>query len=226
MKKGERTSNAVEILHRRYVKDDIARKAALQEERANAEVARTIYELRKDAGLSQKELAELIGTTQSVISRLEDADYEGHSLSMLHRIAKALNQRLTVLMSTDDREIETVRYMFRELVRGLRRQRGMTVDEFAEALDVERDEVIAMERHPGYRPSPATLHALSELFDIPQQRLMALAGAVREVPADLRDEASRFAAKSESLAKISPEERRLVDEVVKVLRKEPRAETE
>jgi hypothetical protein len=35
-----------------------------------------------------------IGTQQSVISRLEDADYEGHSLSMLQSIAQALNQRL------------------------------------------------------------------------------------------------------------------------------------
>jgi hypothetical protein len=31
-----------------------------------------------------------VGTTQSVISRLEDADYEGHSLAMLRRIARAV----------------------------------------------------------------------------------------------------------------------------------------
>jgi predicted transcriptional regulator len=37
-------------------------------------------------------LAERIGTKQSVISRLEDADYEGHSLTMLQRIATALGQ--------------------------------------------------------------------------------------------------------------------------------------
>ena len=37
--------------------------------------------------------------TQSVISRLEDADYEGHSLTMLSRIASALNQKLTVAMT-------------------------------------------------------------------------------------------------------------------------------
>jgi hypothetical protein len=41
----------------------------------------------------------MIGTTQSVISRLEDADYRGHSLRMLARIAAALNQRLTVSMA-------------------------------------------------------------------------------------------------------------------------------
>jgi ribosome-binding protein aMBF1 (putative translation factor) len=98
MSKPKRTSNAVRILHRRYVGEDLQRKASLEQERVNAEVARTIFELRQQAGLSQKELAERVQTTQSVISRLEDADYEGHSLSMLNRIATALNQQLQVVM--------------------------------------------------------------------------------------------------------------------------------
>ncbi len=96
------TSSAVKILHRRYIKDGPERKAALEAERVNAHVALMIHDLRVNAGLSQKELAELIGTTQSVISRLEDTDYEGHSLSMLTRIAKALNQKLTVIMTAQD----------------------------------------------------------------------------------------------------------------------------
>lgn len=91
-----KTADAIELLHRRYVGGDAERAASLEEERVNAQVARTIRELREEAGLTQKELAELIGTTQSVISRLEDADYEGHSLSMLDRIARALNQRVRV----------------------------------------------------------------------------------------------------------------------------------
>ena len=74
----------------------------------NAEVARTIYELREQAGLSQKELADRVETTQSVISRLEDADYDGHSLSMLNRIAKALNQQVQVVMRPKERNPETV----------------------------------------------------------------------------------------------------------------------
>jgi transcriptional regulator with XRE-family HTH domain len=93
------TTNAADILRRRYVKDDPERKASLREERVNAEVAQLIHDLRTQAGLSQKELADAIGTTQSVISRLEDADYNGHSLTMLNRIASALNQRLTVTMT-------------------------------------------------------------------------------------------------------------------------------
>ena len=56
----------------------------------------SIYDARAEAGLSQTELAKLIGTTQSVISRLEDADYEGHSLSMLNKIAQALNLEIRI----------------------------------------------------------------------------------------------------------------------------------
>ncbi len=98
MNNPRKTSNAVRILHRRYVGEDAQRKASLERERVNAEVARTIYELREQAGLSQKELAERVDTTQSVISRLEDSDYDGHSLTMLNRIAKALNQQVQVVM--------------------------------------------------------------------------------------------------------------------------------
>jgi transcriptional regulator with XRE-family HTH domain len=89
------------------VDGDIERKASLEQERVNAEVARTIYELREQAGLSQKELADRVETTQSVISRLEDADYEGHSLSMLNRIAKALNRQVQVVMRPKGRNQET-----------------------------------------------------------------------------------------------------------------------
>ena len=98
------TSNAVEILRNRYVKDDPERKASLETERINAEIARLIYTMRKEAGLTQGRLAELVGTTQSVISRLEDSDYDGHSLSMLSRIAKALQKKMTIVVTTKDAE--------------------------------------------------------------------------------------------------------------------------
>src|ERR1700722_15927783 len=68
----------------------------LEQERANLDIARKIYELRTKAKLSQAELAKKVGTTQSVISRLEDADYDGHSLAMLRRIASALEKRVEI----------------------------------------------------------------------------------------------------------------------------------
>ena len=83
-------------MHRRYFEGKPERLQELEEERANAEVARKIFELRQKAGLTQQELAKLVGTTSSVICRLEDADYEGHSLSMLRRIAAALDKRVEI----------------------------------------------------------------------------------------------------------------------------------
>jgi len=62
----------------------------------NAQITQEIYALRTKAGLTQKQLAELVKTTDSVISRLEDADYAGHSLKMLQRISAALNRRLEI----------------------------------------------------------------------------------------------------------------------------------
>ena len=125
------TTDAVDILRRRYIKDDPVRKASLEAERVNAHVARLIFDLRTDAGLSQKELAELVQTTQSVISRLEDADYEGHSLSMLNRIAKALNQKLTVVMTAQEPEAGTLRHAFQVFVQNLRRRKGLTVEQLS-----------------------------------------------------------------------------------------------
>ena len=90
------TSDAMDILHRRFYEGKPSRLKNLEEARANDEIARKIRELRTAAGLTQTQLGKLIGTTASVICRLEDADYEGHSLAMLRRIGAALNQRVQI----------------------------------------------------------------------------------------------------------------------------------
>lgn len=90
-----KTRDAVEILDRLTGRDHRLRDR-IARELLNAEVARMIHEARTKARLSQERLAELVGTSQSVIARLEDTDYCGHSLSMLQRIARALSKRLEV----------------------------------------------------------------------------------------------------------------------------------
>ncbi len=89
-------SSAVQFLYDRYVGNDPEEIEAFEQEVINAEIAQKIYDLRSKAGLSQRELAKKVGTTASAICRLEDADYEGHSLSMLKRIAEALDKRLEI----------------------------------------------------------------------------------------------------------------------------------
>ena len=76
MSKRKTTTDAVKILHRRYIKDDPKRLNSLKEEQEKSDIGARIYNLRTQAGLSQKEFAKVVGTTQSVISRLEDADYD------------------------------------------------------------------------------------------------------------------------------------------------------
>ncbi|MPZ18102.1 MAG: helix-turn-helix domain-containing protein [Luteitalea sp.] len=92
-----RTTDALKMLDQRYKFDPVA----LDEERFHAQVALLIHDLREEAGLTQQELAERVGTTQSVISRLEDADYEGHSLQMLSRVAHALDRKITLTVDAE-----------------------------------------------------------------------------------------------------------------------------
>ena len=106
-KKRRPTTDAVEILHRRYYEGKPERLADLETARANDHVARQIATLRTRAGLSQRQLAQLVGTTASVICRLENADYEGHSLAMLNRIAAALNRRVEIRFVPAERHLRS-----------------------------------------------------------------------------------------------------------------------
>jgi ribosome-binding protein aMBF1 (putative translation factor) len=96
-KRMNNTSDALKIIGRLIDKDPELL-AMLKDSSVNAQVSMIIYDVRKQAGLTQRQLADLVGTTQSVIARLEDADYDGHSLSMLARIASALGQKLEIKM--------------------------------------------------------------------------------------------------------------------------------
>ena len=89
------TTDGIKILEN-MIGDDAELREVYEQAKVNVQVAQLIYDARIEAGLSQRELARMIGTTQSVISRLEDADYEGHSLSILSRIAQVLNRKVKI----------------------------------------------------------------------------------------------------------------------------------
>jgi len=76
------------------------------------DVALQIAALREQAGLSQKELARRLKTSQQQISRLESPNYEGHSLANLRRVARALHARVRVVFEPDEksakREAQTI----------------------------------------------------------------------------------------------------------------------
>lgn len=69
---------------------------------SSAHIAKQLIALRKRRNLSQAEVAELIGTKQPAISRIERADYHNRSLSALQSIAKALDARVTVYIEPSE----------------------------------------------------------------------------------------------------------------------------
>ena len=94
--KKKRNTDGLAIIDRMFYDGKPEQQALLEQAFADDEVARKIYNLRTKSGLTQRELAKLVKTTASVICKLEDADYEGHSLAMLRRIAAALNRRVEI----------------------------------------------------------------------------------------------------------------------------------
>jgi DNA-binding XRE family transcriptional regulator len=94
------SSDALKWMYNEFIGNDPERVASYQEERIKAEIARQIYDIREQAALTQKQLADLVGTSETVIDDLEEADYEGDALSMLIRIAAALRKRIDVRFET------------------------------------------------------------------------------------------------------------------------------
>ena len=152
----------------------------------------------------------------SAISRLEDADYEGHSLRMLQRIAEALEQKLVVVLTTnvpDDRN----RIAFPHFLQLLRRRKGLTMKALARKTEIDRSQLAAMEQGEGI-PEPIVLNRLSGFYDIPAQQMLRIAGVIRDQSEGLQEQASKFAAQSESFDTLTHEERKALDVFLAYLR--------
>ncbi|MFT7601642.1 MAG: transcriptional regulator with XRE-family HTH domain [Acidimicrobiales bacterium] len=65
------------------------------------DLGQLIYDMRTEAGLSQRELAERMETTQSVISRLEEGGGAKNRIDTLARVATALDRHLVLSFPTE-----------------------------------------------------------------------------------------------------------------------------
>ncbi len=89
------TNDALTILDRR-IGDDADLRQLIAEETLKAQIARMIYEARTATGRTPQALAARVGTTPSVIARLEEADVDRDALFLLHRMAAALGYALDI----------------------------------------------------------------------------------------------------------------------------------
>lgn len=119
--------------------------------------------------------------------------------------------------SSDTSPVDDTRIAFGRFVELMRRRRALTVEQLAERADLDVGELVSIEDNLHYTPEPRTVYQLARAFNVPQQRLLQLAGLTAGGDARLRHEAVRFAARSESVQKLSKEERAALEEFVAVL---------
>lgn len=95
-KRAKPTRSAKEILNRRFYEGHPQRIEQRAQIHRNMALGMKIRRLREDLGWTQRELAKRIGTQPSAISRIEDADYDGHSVALLAKVAEALDMMLII----------------------------------------------------------------------------------------------------------------------------------
>lgn len=117
-----------------------------------------IYDLRTEAGLSQRALAERMGTTQSVISRLEEGGGAKNRLDTLARLATALNRHLVVSFPEKDGSGRLPRVPFIRvqppLTRSRSRPSGGGADRAGQQIQVQVTGIVGAEQakpHPSHR---------------------------------------------------------------------------
>jgi len=107
MRKKRTTADALKVMNARWGKEPGWKEGA-KEERRKLAIGYLIYQARTGHGLTQKDLARRAGTSQSAISRIEDADYTGLKVETLQRIAEALGLPLTVALGRNRVALEPV----------------------------------------------------------------------------------------------------------------------
>lgn len=112
---------------------------------------------------------------------------------------------------------EENRIAFGKFVNLMRRRRGMSMEQLADAAEVDAIELLVIEDDLRHIPEPRTVYKLAEAFQVSQRRLMQLAGLTAANDVGLRQEAVRFAARSESVQKLTPEESSALEAFVAVL---------
>ena len=113
--------------------------------------------------------------------------------------------------------VEETRIAFGKFVNLMRRRRGFSMEQLAQAADLDASELLLIEDDVHHVPEPRTVFKLAETFEVSQQRLMQLAGLAAANDAGFRREAVRFAARSESVQKLTPEESSALEAFVTVL---------
>jgi transcriptional regulator with XRE-family HTH domain len=114
-------------------------------------------------------------------------------------------------------EAENAHPAFGRLINLWRRKKGLHMDALAEKAKIDVGELLEIERNLYYTPEPRTVYQLAKTLGLPSDRMLELSGNLTVRDTSLGQEAVRFAARSESVEKLSKDEQRALEEFVKFL---------
>jgi transcriptional regulator with XRE-family HTH domain len=114
-------------------------------------------------------------------------------------------------------ENESPNPAFGVLINLWRRKKGLRIDALAEAARIDVAELLEIERNLNYVPEPRTVYQLAKTLQLPSERMLELSGNLIVRDSSLGKQAVRFAARSESVEKLSKDEQRALEEFVKFL---------
>lgn len=112
---------------------------------------------------------------------------------------------------------ETPNPAFGRLINLWRRGKGLSLDVLAEKARIDIGELYEIEQNLNYVPEPRTVYQLAKTLELPSDRMLELSGNLIVRDSSLGRAAVRFAARSESVEKLSKDEQRALEEFVKFL---------
>ena len=110
-----------------------------------------------------------------------------------------------------------MQHAFVRFVQLARRERRLSLEQFADKVDVDLVELLKIETEEHYKPAIRTVHKIAGFLKVPEQKLMALAGLLQVKDAQFQTAALKFAARSAPVEKLSKEEHSDLEEIVKFL---------
>jgi len=113
--------------------------------------------------------------------------------------------------------VETTKTAFIRLLQLARRERRLSLEQLAQKADIDLGELVKIEADESFKPTPRTIHQLAEFLKLPAKKLMVLAGLLQVKDFGLQQASVRFAARSEPVEDVSPEEHAALEEYVKFL---------
>lgn len=114
-------------------------------------------------------------------------------------------------------EAEAPNPAFGRLINLWRRKKGLRIDALAEKAKIDVAELIEIEQNLNYVPEPRTVYQLAVTLNLPSERMLELSGNLLPRDPNLGQEAVRFAARAESVEKLTKDEQRALEEFVKFL---------